>query len=910
MSCSRLMLCPLLCASLAVPVGAATTGELCGWVVDEAGLTMAEVAVAASSPAQIGGEQTTRTNKGGYFQFPRLAAGEYRVVVAREGFVTHEVVDVPVRLDRRTEIRVTLSIAAFGGQVTVTDETPVVDPTRVSMGQNFTADYLERSSVGSFNRYFWNAVVQAPGANQIPGRSYPETSVAGSAPEENTYLIDGLDTTDIFNGGPGAYLNFEAIDEISLQTAGFEAEYGRATGGVVNLVTKSGGNELELTLDSRYRDESFDTGGRFYDPDRQPSSYWQTSAAVGGPIARDKLWYFGSVLFEDLETTPYRAAATTQLRVDNLLAKVTWKPSPSWLLIGKYSGGDLRIDNASSGQFESAEAATYVEQLDDIFQVEASGVLGSNLLFSGQIGRNARIDNGLPQHGDLSSPSHWNTVNFHRTGNIVWQWLDDMTRDVLRTDLAYLAEDLAGTHEFKAGVEHHDLRFATLECPTGDPLGRGCSRGTRGHQFFDGVDSLGRDSPLAMEVNTSIGEIENAGEVWSAFAQDAWRPRADVTLQLGLRWDGVSYENSYGNEVADLTKLQPRVGVAWDVGASGKRLLRGSWGHFMDIGTIRLPYWVSEPIPRELWWSCSANLPLFGYDPSACAVVAASLGWSWGEDPWSWDPAGWLLDPANVVGSSGSEVANGLKPSYTEQLVLGFEQEIAPRSSLELGFLRKETRNGIDDTCIGNLPVPMEGASCDSLVVTNLPQIRREYEAWILRAESRFFEGVHLVGSYVYSKSKGSVWSTSTHREETFDIYPYHFVNRYGYLPDHRRHRLKLNGYVRLPLDFELGFSGWWSSPSRWTPTDHGVTTWGGQLVEPRGSRKLEDSHQLDLQLSKGFEIGRTRLELIGAVYNLLDSEQPITVCDGVAGCGEIALGEAASWQQPRRYEVGLRIER
>ena len=84
---------------------------------------------------------------------------------------------------------------------------------------------------------------------------------------------------------------------------------------------------------------------------------------------------------------------------------------------------------------------------------------------------------------------------------------------------------------------------------------------------------------------------------------------------------------------------------------------------------------------------------------------------------------------------------------------------------------------------------------------------------------------------------------------------------------------------------------------------------YGVHFLEPRGSREANDSYQLDLQLAKGFTIGPVRLALIGSLYNAFSSEQPISVCQRISGCGSIAMGEPTNWQTPRRYEVGFRVE-
>ena len=122
---------------------------------------------------------------------------------------------------------------------------------------------------------------------------------------------------------------------------------------------------------------------------------------------------------------------------------------------------------------------------------------------------------------------------------------------------------------------------------------------------------------------------------------------------------------------------------------------------------------------------------------------------------------------------------------------------------------------------------------------------------------------------------------------------------------------MKLNGYALLPLDFQVGFAGWWSSSLHWTPLTSRVPgmAFGVMFVEPRGSREAEENHQLDLQVSKGFQLGPTRLQLIGAVYNLFSVENPIWICEEVAGCGEYEQGEGTQWQLPRRFEIGMRLE-
>jgi len=383
-----------------------------------------------------------------------------------------------------------------------------------------------------------------------------------------------------------------------------------------------------------------------------------------------------------------------------------------------------------------------------------------------------------------------------------------------------------------------------------------------------------------------------------------------VTLQLGLRWDGAVFEDDVGETVADMEMLQPRLGVSWDLTGNGRNLLRASWGRYMNSSFLRLPRLAIENRPSfEDWVSCSTFVGL--PDPDVCAAVATSWDLPWRSDPEGWDPAGWVL--FDTYGTDPNLIAPDLGPTYSDTLVVGFERELMRRTSLELSYVDKATRDIFDDTCSGNYPTPNPDADCDSFTIANIPQARRDYTAWILNFESRAVDRLHVLASYTNSDSKGSI-ETGSVTSADFDLYPYHFENRYGYLGNHRKHRIKASGYISLPLEFGLGFSGVWGSPFRWNPRERAALSspglWGDIFLEPRGSREGDEWSQLDVQATKAFNLGRgVRLQLIGAVLNLFDSENAIDVCERTTGCGDFEMGDPIAWQVPRRYELGVRVE-
>ena len=262
--------------TLAGSVQAGTTGQLSGYVVDDEGLPLPGVSVSTSSPAQIGGVHTTQTSAEGWFQYPRLSPGYFTVRLELDGFHTQELTEVQVRLERMTQVRVILPLARYGDEITVTETTPVVDPQRVSTGQSFTNDLIQEAAVGLGIRYsHMQLILQAAGTGSAfpAGESgnYFTQSVLGSTGTENVFLIDGVDVTSPSWGGPQVGYPTIAVQEVAFESGGFKAEFGRATGGVINALTKSGSNTWSGVLDARYTDNNLETSGEFYDPDEQTS---------------------------------------------------------------------------------------------------------------------------------------------------------------------------------------------------------------------------------------------------------------------------------------------------------------------------------------------------------------------------------------------------------------------------------------------------------------------------------------------------------------------------------------------------------------------------------------------------------------------------------------------------------------
>jgi hypothetical protein len=970
---------------------ATTNGRLIGTVADNQDVALPGVTVIISSDALIGGQQTAITDGEGKFAFNLLPPGTYHVRTDLPGFSPSEV-DVKVNLDRTTSIRVPMVMTEFADEIEVVAEAPVVDTSQVDTGQVFDQDFLAKAAIGSGGRGYQSITMMAAGSTNSEDSG--NASVYGSLGSENAYLVDGLNTTDPVTATFGTNFNYDAIQEVNFLTGGFEAEYGQATGGIVNLVTKSGGNEFSGTLDIRYRDSSFLESGEHYDPDTTETERRQISATLGGPVIRDKLWFFVSAENIDSKYTPSYSVlgfqpATYNYKGWNYIGKMTWQVSNSHRAIFKFSGDPAEIDNAISAWYAYPEAERLQKQGGDIYQAELNSVLSDAVLLTAQIGANRQQLSSEPMSGDIDEPGYidaWTGAYFH---NYLNYQDSDRDRDEGRLHVSYFLDDVLGSHEWKAGVEYNNTEFASQNFTPGGRYFRSgsyygpedegwdpeCATDPNACTFFwydgnhDGINDVDIDGDGYVDYDMVVFTPEETQRDWRLsegdflvyFLQDAWRPAANLTIKPGIRYDDVDFTNPSNEQLADFGRWQPRFGVAWDVFKTGKTVARGSWGRFMHPTALGMAD--NYPGIREgadiyygLEYYCwRGNGAQLACDPDILQLI-------YGE-PYVWvdedgdehlyyyneDESYFMNVPTRTVEQLG---ITDLEAPYADELIIGIEQQIMRNTSIEISYVDKKTRSMFGDTCDANTFLWDDSVDPPSFddpeswtdisecaggqyVVANIDMARRDYEAYILKFESRERDWFHLLASYTYSESKGSTSEDPAggFDEPLWDVFPLTYYNKYGYMPDHRKHRIKVNGYLILPMDFTVGIDGWYSSHEVYDVYANcdnvlaaspeqleaaGISQqevemcayspqWGDINLEPPGSRQGTTEYGFDLQLSKAFQIGEVRLEAVATVINALGTERETRWAEEELQA--TAVGTPVSWTRPRRYEVGFRVE-
>ncbi|HKO01407.1 MAG TPA: TonB-dependent receptor, partial [Thermoanaerobaculia bacterium] len=272
-----------------------TTGSASGVVTASDGNPLPGTTVAISSPS-LQGTRTAVTDGSGAYHFFNLPPGDYRLTFTLEGFRSVSKT-ARVSLGTKATIDVSLALSAVTEEMTVTAAAPVLDTTSSSLGTNLDVRAIETLPTG---RNYASIVQVAPGVSSDanPSNGQQSTiSVYGSSGAENAYFIDGVNTTNMEYGFQGKELNFEFISEVDVKTGGYEAEFGRSTGGIINVITKSGGNEFHGDAFGYYDNDSLQSNAKSVVSDSgTPAGFTRKDFGLdaGGYLMRDKLWFFAA----------------------------------------------------------------------------------------------------------------------------------------------------------------------------------------------------------------------------------------------------------------------------------------------------------------------------------------------------------------------------------------------------------------------------------------------------------------------------------------------------------------------------------------------------------------------------------------------------------------------------------------
>ncbi len=611
------VLCALaaLIGILAPPaVAQSAAGSLVGRAADESGAGLPGVTATATN-TETGSSRLTVTGEDGSFRFAALPAGSYKVVLELSGFstVNFEGVAISVASERRLEVL--LKPAAVEESITIVDEAPLIANTP-SIGAVISQEELQNLPLNG--RQFANLAVLAPGTTlgyntdpTKPGQLVVQLN--GGFGRNVNYVVDGGDNTDDTIGGALQNFPIEAVQEFKIQTQQYKAEYGRTTGGVLSVVTKTGTNEFQGSVYGFFRDKKLNNetetekqGGNGKGAYKRK----QYGASIGGPIIKDKAHFF--VTYEKTErdtaytintegTLPTLDGRSVVVPFEDQLgqAKLSWDLNPKQFLQVRY-GYQKNSDKYGQGPLAAPSSLGTVANDYKSILVGHTSQIGADSL-NEAVFQYTKFENAIT--ADSNDPFLYFPSGVTVGQNVNTPQTTNQTKYQYKNEFSFSRTIGGRRHDFKTGASYVDE-------PT---LGGDFSTGLNG-QFNLLDDRLGVNSPVQeITFNGGFAGNETPIKQYGAFFQDDWAVGTNLTINLGLRydyndgfdldqrsstlWQTLSTQTRFNNE-AYLREFQggkggklkndddnwaPRLGFSWDVKGDGKHQVRGGIGRYYDF---------------------------------------------------------------------------------------------------------------------------------------------------------------------------------------------------------------------------------------------------------------------------------------------------------------------------------------
>lgn len=794
----------------------------------------------------------------GRFSFSQLAPGRYRVT---SGGTTKE---VQVRVGTGSPVSFAAGTTLETVTVVGTGAFNPIDVSSVESTTVFTAEQIDELPIG---RDVTNVALLAPGTVRGDTGFGNLASFGGASVAENGYYINGFDVTNIRNFISFAELPFDAIAEQQVKTGGYGAEYGRALGGVVNIVTKRGTNEWKAGASLYWTPGSLRESGKDVlsrDPEvlasadpyfvyrsDNDSDFLSYNVWGGGPLIKDRLFMFGMVegRKDEVDTYGHTTSLHSESNDPNAMLKLDWNITDSHIL--EFTGIYNKLEDEyteyhnpegqfATGQHGLKEADYTISNGGEVYIAKYTGYLTDTFTLSALAGY-LKMDNNFQSllPGAECPPIYdsrdanlslvplgcWNTAQFTIRDPAFGGGPDQDTRKAFRID----AEWNVGDHLLRFGIDQEKF--------TSSAAGVSYSGGGNYYRYFNAGTLFGEDYAFLgdlVRVRTTFresGSFEVLNE--AAYVEDSWQVTDNFLLYGGLRAETFENKNAVGQTFVESdTLIAPRLGFAWDVNGDSTFKVFGNAGrYYIPVASnTNIRASVAEE-STEVWYF------LDGIDPDTGLPI--------------FDPAN-VLFPLEVNGSRTAPdprtvAAVNLDPMYQDEFILGFQKQLSSDWSLGMRAIHRDVKAGMDDVCSHNgfnqwaedngfdpnfaldgegidmagcfmlnpgtdVQLAMDPDNNGTLEVYNvpssyigLPEYSRKYHAAEFFWEKAKSNNWYLQGSYTFAKSKGNVegYVNSTLEQDDagvtqdFDFAAFEH-GAYGYLPNDRRHTLKLFGAYDL----------------------------------------------------------------------------------------------------------------
>ncbi len=783
------LLTPLLTVwALAAPAAAQIDqGRLTGTVKDAQGGVLPGVTVTAKSPALIGTRSVVTESEGTY-SIASLPSGEYELTFELAGFQSFKRGNIQLNLGQILTIDAAMQVAALQESVTVSGASPVVDMQNTAVGTDFKADKLVGVPTATD---VWAVLGQAAGVRMNGfdvGGSHKSQQTGYESfgiRNQNRVLNDGVDTTE-GTGGAGFYADFFANEEVAVSAAGGDVEMNAPGSAVVNTI-KSGGNTFKMLNNLTYQQESWvadnidaSTSARGFTG--QPNiKFWEGHTDIGGPIMRDKLWFFGSYnhfkIDKVISGVP-RTIATDLGLFDNEVTKETWKVSQKDTIVGYFQWGRKQKPNRGLSTTVSPEAAQPQDSVSWVVKGEHQRVW-SNRLFTDVKVNLFGYDFPLGIKVDPATQPPRFDVGASFTTGAAWDAFDlARQKPAVTAQATYFVPNKRGSHDLKIGFEYLlDISKYTIDGRSGPIQYRDLNGATDQIQFVD----VGKNGDLG---STWSGG-NNRDQRYAGYAQDRWNLNNRTTITAGLRWD---YQRPYylagkrdpiikdvlpasvglasligqpmfqaqsfpQGDIITRNSFAPRLGVSYDVSGKGNTVLKGFYGryyyNYADAFSSLNPAGANYKTFR---FNDVNRNRLYDGPQELGAFVGSAGGTSTKADPNMKKPYADEYDASierQFWGESSVRVAYVLKKTYNEYTTVDLSRVGQFTAPVTVAVPVRDFVNGVTSNINLNL-FDLAAAPTGNNVITNVPDGHYKYDTLQFAFNKRFRSGLFIQSSYDY----------------------------------------------------------------------------------------------------------------------------------------------------------------
>lgn len=766
--------CALLMALPAFSQGI-PTGTLSGRVTSADGEALPGVLVTVSSPS-LQGTRTATSNENGDYNLPLLPPGEYQVSFELEGFLSPQQA-VKISAAQNTRVDADMAPSSVSEEIVVTGTYETISTTPQA-SSTYEKEFVEALPV---ERNLRETVLLTPGvAGTGPSANARNRAItiAGSLSYENLFLVNGVVVNENLRGQPHDLFIEDAIEETTTSVSGISAEFGRFSGGVVNAITKSGGNEVHGSFRTAFTNDSWEA--------KTPETEEQTDdinqryeATLGGFLWKDRLWYFlAGRDFKQQETGQTlvidRTQNTSQTFPDindqqRYEGKLTFSPFQGHRLIGSYISIEEEQIGNRFGDIMDTRSLVDRTLPQELMALNYTGVITPNFFVEGQYSQREFTFEGS---GATSRDRVFGTLLIDGVRGYRW-WsptfcgvCTDEERDnenIVAKGSWFLASETLGSHDVAFGYDRfNDIRLANNYQSGSDFRIIITQTLERNGELFPQM--ISGNNGTFIQWNPILVSSQGTDFVTNSyFLNDRWRLNNHWSFNLGARYDVNDGTDGQGKQVADDSRISPRLGIAYDPKGDGDWVVNLNYGHYVAaLANNQADASSAGGNSATIQWAYTG--PTIN-GPGTVNLIPTeqviNMIWEW------FDATGGTSRPGtprfvNLPGVT-TVIEESLESPYTEEISLGVSKRLGRFGLFRTDYVRREARSFYSqrtDLSTGRVtalsPVGTTFTGNKTVLENSEDGIERLYDGLHTQLQLRLADRWNLGGTWTWSHARGN----------------------------------------------------------------------------------------------------------------------------------------------------------